>query len=573
MANKYTVQLGASFDYSKVVEGINNIKKQLSSVHVGDDIAKNLKKSLEKIELDIPALKKLDGATELSVKEVDKYLKLLDKVGKEIKKFNSQLDSTDFSGMSKIDTAKIDAIDKKIKEAEARVKDAKKELAKEFVTTNFKNPKNKNINKIVTDLFQVEPNEIENKFKEIEDTTRQEYNKSINRMEQFLAKSKAGDITGSNAKIINAFFGEGSKAEVVSGQSTNLEKAIRRARNAVQEFGEGSEKAHEAAKDLVDILNSPTVIKKDSKSSLFGENLPTLDDINNLKEVKTHLGDIKTTLDEKKEVFSKDQADLIGLVNDKTKATEEAIRGVKEAETETKKETKELTDRVDDYKNKLEENREEAEKMRKKQEALEATFGSLARRITSAVSAMAVFNKSMQIVRSAVRSVEELDAAFTQIAIVSERSSEEAWKMFDSFNKLAKQYSITTKDLTEGAKLFYQQGLNAADTMKMVEASTVSAALGEVTMTEAANTLTAAIQGYNESAAVAMDYTDKIAMVGAVSAADFNELSAAMEKTASSAYTAGLDFDNLLGYLGKMIEVTREAPRKYYKNIIFSENF
>ena len=70
-----------------------------------------------------------------------------------------------------------------------------------------------------------------------------------------------------------------------------------------------------------------------------------------------------------------------------------------------------------------------------------------------------------------------------------------------------------------------------------------------------------------------MDYTDKIAMVGAVSAADFNELSVAMEKTASSAYTAGIDFDHLLGYLGKMIEVTREAPRKYYKNIIFSENF
>ena len=163
------------------------------------------------------------------------------------------------------------------------------------------------------------------------------------------------------------------------------------------------------------------------------------------------------------------------------------------------------------------------------------------------MSALAVFNKSTQIIRQAIKSVEDLDAAFTQIAIVSNQSGEAAWKMFDSFNKLAKQYSITTKDLTEGAKLFYQQGLNAADTMKMVEASTVSAALGEVTMTEAANTLTAAIQGYNESAAVAMDYTDKIAMVGAVSAADFNELSAAMEKTASSAYTAGIDFDHLLG--------------------------
>ena len=215
---------------------------------------------------------------------------------------------------------------------------------------------------------------------------------------------------------------------------------------------------------------------------------------------------------------------------------------------------------LQETKQKASEAETELQRLQRQGEALEQTFGSLVRRIENSVSALAVFNKSTQIIRQAIKSVEDLDAAFTQIAIVSEQSSEQAWSMFDSFNKLAKQYSITTKDLTEGAKLFYQQGLNATDTMKMVEASTVSAALGEVTMTEAANTLTAAIQGYNESAAVAMDYTDKIAMVGAVSAADFNELSTAMEKTASSAYTAGIDFNHLLGYLGKMIEVTREAP-------------
>ena len=79
-------------------------------------------------------------------------------------------------------------------------------------------------------------------------------------------------------------------------------------------------------------------------------------------------------------------------------------------------------------------------------------------------------------------------------------------------------------------------------------------------MSKAADMLTAAIRGYSVEADQAMSYTDKIAAVGAESAADFTELANAMEKVASSASTAGVDFNHLLGYLSKMIEVTREAP-------------
>ena len=286
-----------------------------------------------------------------------------------------------------------------------------------------------------------------------------------------------------------------------------------------------------------------------------------------LEKLKSLIGE------ENYKILAEGETEKLKIAQEQAAFLKDRLDGLVQSKRLTAEQAKAVMQALGGMNEKIQEGSEQIKKEKAQADALNATFGSLASRITNSISALTVFNKSIQIVHKAIDSVRELDAAFTQIAIVSEQSNESAWKMFDSFNSLAKQYSITTKDLTEGAKLFYQQGLNAADTMKMVEASTVSAALGEVTMTEAANTLTAAIQGYNESAAVAMDYTDKIAMVGAVSAADFNELSTAMEKTASSAYTAGIDFDHLLGYLGKMIEVTREAPRKYYKNIIFSENF
>ena len=44
MAEKYTVQLSSQFDYTEVTKGIQEIKKQISSIHLGDEIAKDLKK-------------------------------------------------------------------------------------------------------------------------------------------------------------------------------------------------------------------------------------------------------------------------------------------------------------------------------------------------------------------------------------------------------------------------------------------------------------------------------------------------------------------------------------------------
>ena len=557
MADKYTVQLTSSFDYSVVVEGIKKIKQEISSIHIGEEIANNLKKSLEKVEVELPGLEKFSKQTELSSKEADKYTKLIEKISKAIIAFNKEVDNTDFTKLSKIDTTKLQDLDRQIAAVEDRLKEAKKEIAESFLKDEFKNAKSSTLTNAVTQLFDVKPEQIRDKFTEIENTVNQQVNESVTRVEQVLAqKTKAKDFS-SGKKIIEAFFGEDSGVELAT-KVDNLKEKFNEIVGEYRTFAAGSEEARVKAKELLDLLNNPEYFKNDKNVTPFG--LPTQQDLDLLNQLEGRISRIEEILKEKQPIIDADEGERVKLLEQRVTALEEALNSLKNTKENTKKTTEQLTDKLDEQRATIEQAKSEAEAYERQQQALDATFGGLIRRIENSASAMVIFNKSLQIVRQAIGSVKELDAAFTQIAIVSEQSSEQAWAMFDRFNSLAKQYSITTKDLTEGAKLFYQQGLSAADTMKMVEASTVSAALGEVTMTDAANTLTAAIQGYNESAAVAMDYTDKIAQVGAVSAADFHELSAAMEKTASSAYTAGISFDSLLGYLGKMIEVTREAP-------------
>lgn len=547
MANKTfnsTIKFTGQFDSSGITKGLQDIKRQITNANVGDELKKQFEDAFKKLEINLPALEKLTSKEEFNLKDIQTLQKLIKEVTKDWENLNKVTDQIDLSKtFSAKDLEKINNLDKQIKQTQDNIQKARKELVDAFTKNNEITVNNKNVFDALTELFIVNPTEIDSKFKEIQDQFLEGVQQTQIELEN---KLKDANIQKTGKSLIDYFFGEDSGVEFagkIGPVKDQINEIIRAYRDA-QQKGDILGVAEQVQK-LNEALTNTTNFKFPEGYQLFG--LPTQEDLNTLNLIGSALDKLKEAAKGKEVFFTEEEAKAVELMRQRTEEYNKAVNNSINANQRLHGSVSELDDNIKKLNTDVDNEAEALKKLQREGEALEQTFGSLVKRIENSVSALAVFNKSTQIIRQAIKSVEDLDAAFTQIAIVSNQSGEAAWKMFDSFNKLAKQYSITTKDLTEGAKLFYQQGLNAADTMKMVEASTVSAALGEVTMTEAANTLTAAIQGYNESAAVAMDYTDKIAMVGAVSAADFNELSAAMEKTASSAYTAGIDFDHLLG--------------------------
>ncbi len=195
-----------------------------------------------------------------------------------------------------------------------------------------------------------------------------------------------------------------------------------------------------------------------------------------------------------------------------------------------------------------------------KQEVMGDVLSKVGDKIKNTVSLLFLFRQAWRVLEKGVATIKELDKEMVNIGIVTKQTNEEMWKTFNQFNKLAMDLSTTTKQYLEGAKIFYQQGYKTAEVIAMVNATTKAAALSSVSFKEASETLTAAINAYNMEATEAAAITDKYAAVGAFSAADFHELSVAMEKVASSAYSAGMSFDSTLGILAKGIETTREAP-------------
>lgn len=154
----------------------------------------------------------------------------------------------------------------------------------------------------------------------------------------------------------------------------------------------------------------------------------------------------------------------------------------------------------------------------------------------------------------------EYDETLTRTMMVTGMTREEVNGLTESYNNLANQLSSTTKDVAAAQLVFYQQGLGTSEALAMTEASIAISKTGGIEAGEAANRLTAAIRGYQLAATDAMDIADKMSALDAAAASSVDELTVAMQKSASQARMAGLDLDYYMAYLSTMQEVTREAP-------------
>ena len=209
-----------------------------------------------------------------------------------------------------------------------------------------------------------------------------------------------------------------------------------------------------------------------------------------------------------------------------------------------------------------------AEQAAKEQQELNKAARQEASRITDVFAGsflgMSASNLLDGALSSAVNFFKEYDNILTRTMMVTTMNRDEVNSLTDSYNDLANQLSSTTKDVAAAQLVFYQQGLNTQDALAMTEASITISKTGGIEAEEAADRLTAAIRGYQLAASDAMDIADKMSALDAAAASSVDELTVAMQKSASQARMAGLDLDYYMAYLSTMQEVTREAPESSF---------
>lgn len=178
-----------------------------------------------------------------------------------------------------------------------------------------------------------------------------------------------------------------------------------------------------------------------------------------------------------------------------------------------------------------------------------------------------LWNTMLSSVSKAWGYVKGLNADLTDIRIVTGKSADQMERFAKTANKAAKDLGVATRDYTQGALLYYQQG----DDDETVKTKTdITAKASNITgqdMSTVSEQLTAVWNGYqvaNQAAEEGMqvyeEYVDKLSAVAATTASDLEEQATAMSKVASAAYSMGVNFDDLNAQIATIVSVTRQAP-------------
>ena len=162
-------------------------------------------------------------------------------------------------------------------------------------------------------------------------------------------------------------------------------------------------------------------------------------------------------------------------------------------------------------------------------------------------------------VRSAFNYVKALDSSLTDIRIVTGDSREEMAKFAVEANNAAQALGRQTKEYTNAALSFYQQGLSDEEVRVRTEA-TLKAQNITGAGTELADELTAVWNGFKVNIEESELAVDKLAAVADSSASNMSELATGMSKTASVANNMGVSLDQLTAQLATIIATTRQAP-------------
>jgi TP901 family phage tail tape measure protein len=354
--------------------------------------------------------------------------------------------------------------------------------------------------------------EIETKIK----TQEQEKNTLISQGAQLLglrADASLQEVTAAKRKL---------DTEIASGNATKEQLEL-----------------HKQVSTVFDSLST----KNRSIGQLIRSNGTTTEDItNSIKEQDDAFDAVRLTIDKIKltsEQRENIEANLTPIVLKQT----QQVRELEQAQKKSAAAAKENAKAQDDI------NR-----------SLKSTPKTFAEKATGAFLYFQAVQAIRRVARAAVTTLVELDRALTDIAIVTTMTREETQGLIGRYQEMAKQVGLTTTEVVKLSTAFFRQGREAEDALKLTQTAAVFARIAAINVNDAANFLTAAINGFNLAASESTRIIDRFAALGANAAASAQEIAIALSKVAPAAASAGVGIDNLMAFVTKAIETTREAP-------------
>ena len=193
------------------------------------------------------------------------------------------------------------------------------------------------------------------------------------------------------------------------------------------------------------------------------------------------------------------------------------------------------------------------------QNDVEDTFNRLTYRLKYFFSVFTIYRNISKWIKQTYSDLQSLDKAFGSIAMVTSKTVNDLWSSYSQYADIANRLGQTTESAIKTSALFYQQGLDTAEVLKLTESTMKLATLAGQDFETSTKQLTAALRAFHMEMEQGEHVTDVYSELAAHAAADVSGIADAMSKVASIASSAGASFENISAFLTQIIETTQEG--------------
>lgn len=557
---KINISLGISADLNDFQKKIEKLQSEFDQVKFSDLSSEKISKVFDNIQ---SRLKKLQELTDKSPsllgktdykqaeKEVGNLQTDISKLVREIQ----QLDTASKEGKLKILPKGEQERLEKLNEATKKYLKTLSQESKRLEDLEKKQNRLKQAQSALTQLEQTKKS-AESK-KPVDDRWLKGKKTQLAKMQETSAAQKQTEEAVQSIYKAQGLKGKkiGDTEVNINGTVTSLNKIREEAGKTATEIAEMEQRIQQyISKSDLNQLNQDIQTQKDLIAKLKEEigNLQTDNPTTALKKLKTALEQAGISMEDIGDLTKKEDIEA-WLNNLNTSALEKfrnGLQGVekatKEVQPELEKMGKSVRDSADDF--------DAAERAAQ-------DFSTLKYQLMDFFSVTGAIQLFRRAIQSALETVKELDAAMTEIAVVSDFSVNDMWAQLPRFTEQANELGMAIKDTYAATTLYVQQGLDLDKSMKLATETLKMAAVAGMDAANATDAMTAALRGFNmeldETSAKRIN--DVYSELAAITASDTQEISTAMTKTASIAHSVNMEFETTAAFLAQGIETTREA--------------
>ena len=186
-------------------------------------------------------------------------------------------------------------------------------------------------------------------------------------------------------------------------------------------------------------------------------------------------------------------------------------------------------------------------------------FKETLKQVVSAGLSWKIFSTVMQTLKKTIDTVKELDKSLVDLQIATGSTKTQAEELLYTYNQMAKELGATTQEVASAADSWLRQGYSTAQTNELIRSSMVLSKIGQIESAEATQYLTSALKGFDIEAEKSIEIVDKLAAIDLISATNASGLAEALSRTAASARLAGVEMEQLLGYVAVVGETTQKS--------------